>query len=173
MKRKSLVFIIGFALGIFVVIGGFLLYARLGFVDPRADIPVPPLEADSAMKFLDASLDRRAPDSKNPVPDSDTDILAGMKLYQSDCAGCHGDIAHAESPLADSFYPRPPQFQADKPDMPENQNFYLIKHGIRYSGMPAWERSMTDRQIWQVVLFLSHMDKLPPSLQEQWKALSK
>jgi mono/diheme cytochrome c family protein len=173
VKNRTVVFIAGFIAGIIVLIGGGLLYARLGLVNPRADIPVPSIEVETATKFLDASLARRVRDVKNPVLADETHLAAGMKLYQSNCAGCHGDIAHQESPLAEALYPRAPQFQKEKPDMPENQNFYLIKHGIRYSGMPAWGGSMTDEQTWEVVGFLSHMDKLSPVLQEQWRAQAR
>lgn len=173
MERKTLVFAVGVMAGIVGVLGGFLLYARLGLINPRADIPVSSLESSVAMKFLDASLDRRAPDEKNPVGASEAELAAGMKLFQSNCAGCHGDINHAESSMAESFYPRAPQFLQDVPDMPGNQNFYLIKHGIRYSGMPAWGHVMTDQQIWQVVGFLSAMNKLPEAVQGQWRSLSK
>ncbi len=166
-------FLIGFVVAAVVIIGGVYLYARLGFVSPRADIPVSSFEANQAMAILDRSIDRRAPETKNPMPPDEANLTAGMKLFQSNCAGCHGDITHPDSPLSEAFYPRAPQFVHDAPDMEENQNFYLIKHGIRWSGMPAWERQMTDQQIWQVVTFLSHMDKLSPQLQEQWKAQSK
>jgi mono/diheme cytochrome c family protein len=54
--------------------------------------------------------------------------------------------------------------------MPENQNFYIIQHGIRLSGMPAWKQSLSEQQMSQVTTFLSHMDKLPPSVSDQWKA---
>jgi mono/diheme cytochrome c family protein len=49
----------------------------------------------------------------------------------------------------------------------------LIKHGIRWSGMPAWTQSLKDRQIWQLVTFLSRIDNLPASVQEQWRTLAK
>jgi thiosulfate dehydrogenase len=58
----------------------------------------------------------------------------------------------------------------DSADMPENQNFYIIQHGIRLSGMPAWKQSLTDQELWQVTTFLSHMQKLPPQISDQWKA---
>ncbi len=170
MQNRTVVFAIGFIAGLVVLAGGFLLYARMGLIDPRADIPVPSIEASTAMTFLDASLDRRAPDEKNPLPAGEVELVAGMKLYQSKCAGCHGDINHTDSSMVDSFYPRAPQFMHDKPDMPGNQNFYLIKHGVRYSGMPAWGHAMTDQQIWQVVGFLGKMNELPTPVQEQWKA---
>src|SRR5487761_289476 len=38
-----------------------------------------------------------------------------------------------------------------------DQNFYIIQHGIRLSGMPAWKQSLSDQQIWQLTTFLSHM----------------
>jgi mono/diheme cytochrome c family protein len=166
-------FVVGFVIAAVLLLGGSYLYARLGFVDPGADIPVSTWEANQAMAVLNSSIDRRAPETKNPVAADEANLTAGMKLYQSNCAGCHGDVNHAESPLADAFYPRAPQFQHDAPDMPDNENFYLIKHGIRWSGMPAWKQLMTDQQIWQVCVFLDHMNKLPPDIGQQWRAIAK
>ena len=47
--------------------------------------------------------------------------------------------------------------------MPENQNFYIIRHGIRWTGMPAWKQTLNETQTWQVVTFLSNVEKLPPT----------
>ena len=60
-------FLMGFVVGIVLLLGAFYSYARLGFIDPRADIPVSSLETNQAMTILDGSIDRRAPDTKNPV----------------------------------------------------------------------------------------------------------
>ena len=51
--------------------------------------------------------------------------------------------------------------------MPENQNFYIIQHGIRWSGMPAWSGTLNDTQTWQLVTFLSNTEKLPPAAQKE------
>ena len=173
MKRQITVFVLGVIAGVVVLVGGAYLYARLGLVDPRADIPVPATEKKVAMKFLDASLERREPETKNPVSADEPNLKDGMQLYQANCAGCHGDINHIESASAKTFYPRAPQLMHEKPDMPESQNYYLIKHGIRYSAMPAWRDLMTDQQIRQVVTFLSRMNNLSPQMQQQWKELAK
>jgi mono/diheme cytochrome c family protein len=162
-------FLLGFLTAIIVFALAGFSYVRFGFMDPRADIPVNGLEQRVAMPALDASVERRAPETKNPVDSSDANLLAGMKVYQTNCAGCHGDVNHPHGPLADSFYPRAPQFAEDSPDMPENQNFYVVQHGIRLSGMPAWRNSLSDQQMWQVTTFLHHMDKLPSEVSEQWK----
>ncbi|MGH9344684.1 MAG: c-type cytochrome [Terriglobia bacterium] len=165
-------FAIGFIVGIVLLVGALYTYARLGYIDFRADQPVSQLEKSQAMAFVDSSTGRNAPETKNPVPADEANLTASLKLFQSHCSECHGDINH-DSSLSESFYPRPPQFQQDKPDMEENENFYLIKNGIRWTGMPAWKRSLTDQQIWQLVTFLSHIDNLPAPVQEQWRALAK
>lgn len=165
-------FVYGFITAVVVVLSVAFLWIRLGFVNPRADISESTLEKNIAMPSLDASVDRRAPEAKNPIDASDTNLTAGMKIYQTNCASCHGDIHRPHGMLADSLYPRAPQFMEDAPDMPENQNFYIIQHGIRLSGMPAWKQSLSEEQMWQVTTFLSHMDKLPPAVSNQWKALA-
>jgi thiosulfate dehydrogenase len=162
-------FLTGFLTAVVLVLLVVFCYVRFGFVDPRADTEPGSLETKLAMPALDASVDRRAPDVKNPIQLNEENLLAGMKIYQSDCAGCHGDISHSHSPFGDSFYPRAPQFVEDAPDMPENQNFYIIQHGVRLSGMPGWKTSLKESEMWQVTTFLSNMDKLPPHVLAAWK----
>jgi thiosulfate dehydrogenase len=154
-----------------VVLAGFL-WLRLGCMDARADAPENALERAVAMPALDASVRRHAPQLQNPVAPTDDNLVAGMKVYQNHCAGCHGEIHQPRAALGDSLYPRAPQFLEDAPDMPEYQNFYIIQHGIRLSGMPASRNSLKEEEIWQVTTFLSHMDKLPPQVSDQWKVVA-
>ena len=163
---------LGFVIAVVVVLGAGFFCVRFGLMDPRADIPVNSLERRIAMPSLDAAVDRRAPEVQNPVQPTDANLIAGIKVYQTNCASCHGDIHHPHGMLADSLYPRAPQFVEDTADMPENQNFYIIQHGIRLSGMPAWKQVLNEQEMWQVTAFLSHMDKLPPQVSGAWKAVA-
>jgi thiosulfate dehydrogenase len=165
-------FLSGFTAAIVIVLLAGFLWLRLGFVDSRADVAENALERAVAMPALDASVRRRAPEVQNPVGATEVNLIAGMKVYQNDCAGCHGDIHQPHAAFGDSLYPRAPQFMEDAPDMPEYQNFYIIEHGIRLSGMPALRSSLKEEEIWQVTTFLSHMDKLPEQVTEQWKAVA-
>ena len=165
-------FFLGFVIAVVVVLGAGFLCVRFGLMDPRADIPVNSLERRIAMPSLDAAVDRRAPEVQNPVQPTDANLIAGIKVYQTNCASCHGDIHHPHGMLADALYPRAPQFVEDTADMPENQNFYIIQHGIRLSGMPAWKQVLDEQEMWQVTAFLSHMDKLPPQVSDAWKAVA-
>lgn len=165
-------FIAGFAVAIVVALLAGFCYVRLGFFDPRADIAVGSLESRIAMPSLDAAIDRRAPQSQNPVQPTEANLTAGVKVYQANCASCHGDVGHPHGALAESLYPRAPQFVEDAPDMPENQNYYIISHGIRLSGMPAWKQVLSEQEMWQVTTLLSHMDKLPPQVSDAWRAMA-
>jgi len=165
-------FFLGFVAAIAFAALAVFCYVRFGFVDPRADIQPGSLEENLAMPALDASIDRRAPAMKNPMQPTEENLLSGMRIYQANCSGCHGDISHPHQGFGDSFYPRAPQFMEDAPDMPENQNFYIIAHGIRLSGMPAWKTTLKESEIWQVTAFLSSLNKLPPRVLDGWKVAS-
>jgi len=163
-------FLLGFAVAVFVLLTASFCYVRFGFVDPRADLPVSWLESKVAMPSLDAAVARRAQAALNPLRPTEDNLIAGMKTYQRNCAGCHGDTQHSHTAFGDAFYPRVPQFAEEAPDLSENQNFYIIQHGVRLSGMPAWKQALDDQDIWQVTTFLSHMDKLPPQVSAAWKS---
>ena len=165
-------FVFGFIAGLVTALLGAFLWVRLGFVNPRADVPVSALEKYVAMPSLDAAVDRRAPEVRNPLQPKDANLVAGMRIYETNCASCHGDTRKPDSMLPDALYPRAPLFLKDAPDMPENQNFYIIDHGVRLSGMPAWQKVLNEQQIWQVTTFLSHIDKLPPEVLTQWQAVA-
>jgi thiosulfate dehydrogenase len=161
-----------FLAGVFVTLAILLavaiVAARTGLVNFKADQPPSALETKFAMSAVDASTERHAPKITNPIQPTTENLLAGARLYRDDCAVCHGDPVHPESSLGHGFNPPVPQFMKDMPDMPEHENFYIIQHGIRWTGMPAWKDLLNDRQTWQLVMFLSHMDKLPTSVQEEF-----
>jgi mono/diheme cytochrome c family protein len=141
-----------------------LLFAVMGFMNLRADNPPSHLETVLAGRAMDASVARAAPNVANPLAADETNLVAGARLYRDHCALCHGDPANPKSTLADSLNPPAPQFMNDMPDMPENHNFFIVQHGIRWTAMPAWKNVVTEQQTWQLVTFLSHMNNLSPGV---------
>ncbi len=100
----------GICVGLLAPILGALLAARVGFFSVRATQEPPAWETDVARMAFDASVARRAARLRNPVEPSEAELLAGMKLYRTNCAGCHGE-ADDPSPWGTAgFYPRVPQF---------------------------------------------------------------
>lgn len=157
-----------------LVVGGIiaLCIARFGLVNMRADTAIPNYERNLAGGAMDAYVERHAPKLQSPVPVNDQSLIEGVQLYKQHCALCHGGPADPISQVGTAFYPRVPQFLKRAPDMPDYQNFYITKYGIRWTGMPGWEKVMSDEQIWKIMGFLSKMDKideLPGPVLEEWK----
>jgi mono/diheme cytochrome c family protein len=139
-------FIGGIVTMILVLVLG-LVFALMGFVNVRADNPPSKIESALAGHAMDASVARAAPKLTNPVAADEASLVAGARLYRDHCTLCHGDPAHPKSPVADSLNPPPPQFMDDMADMPENQNFYILEHGIRWTAMPGWKNVFTAQQL--------------------------
>jgi mono/diheme cytochrome c family protein len=162
-------FFLGVIVTLLVLILAAFGYAMLGFVPTRANVEPPHLERHLAMGAVDASMERHAPRLTNPLMPTADNLIDGMKLYTMNCALCHGGLDRKPSALATSFYPPPPNLISDPPDDPEWHTFYTIRTGIRYTGMPAWEKTLTEPDMWKITTFLSHIDKLPPAVQDYWK----
>jgi thiosulfate dehydrogenase len=162
-------FILGIVITIAVLVIGGMGLALLGFLPTRANSAPPKFEIHVAMSALDTSVDRHAPRLNSPVPPTDENLIEGMKVYTMNCALCHGGIDRQPSLLAHSFYPPPPNLILHPPDDPEWHVFYVIRNGVRYTGMPAWDKALSEPDLWKVTAFLTRIDKLPPAVQEYWK----
>ncbi len=162
-------FILGVVLTLLLLVFGGLGLALLGFLPTRANRVPPKAEIHLAMSALDNSVERHAPRLNNPVPPTDDNLIEGLKLYTMNCALCHGGIDRQPSTLEQSFYPPPPNFIRHPPDDEEWRLFYIIRNGVRYTGMPAWDNTLSEAEAWKITALLTRMDKLPPAVQEYWK----
>jgi mono/diheme cytochrome c family protein len=159
-------FVLGIIFTIVILALGGIGLALLGFLPTRANTTQPRMERHIAMSALDNSVDRHAPRANNPVPPTDENLIAGLKIYTMNCALCHGDIDRKPSSLEHSLYPPPPNLLLDPDNDPEWHIFFVIHNGIRYTGMPAWDKTLSESDIWKVTAFLSHVEKLPPAVQD-------
>jgi thiosulfate dehydrogenase len=162
-------FILGVIVTLAVLILGGVGAALLGFIPTPANAQPPRWEQHLAMSAVDAYVDKHAGNATSPVLPSPENLIDGMKLYTMNCAGCHGGLDRKPSLQANSFYPPVPQLVLHPPDDPESHNYFVIRNGIRYTGMPAWEKVLSDQDMWKVTIFLSHIEKLPAPAQEYWK----
>jgi thiosulfate dehydrogenase len=167
---KGVVLGVALTLGVSLIGGYFLV--RSGLIPANADAEPGRLESWVADTSLDATLRRDAPLGKNPVELTEQNLTAGVRLFAQNCAVCHGSAqgAASASPIAKGLYQKPPQLSTDGvEDDSEGVTFWKIKHGIRLTGMPSFAQSLSDQQIWTLALFLKHMDKLPPAVQQNWQ----
>jgi mono/diheme cytochrome c family protein len=91
---------------------------------------------------------------KNPVPPSESAIIAAKPSYKENCAQCHGDTGKGDGSEALRYDPKPADF-TDAPHMnavTDGALFYQISQGRK--PMPSFKRRMTEDQRWQLVLLI-------------------
>ena len=163
--------LIGFVLGLLVLPAIAAAIAFSGHFPIQATAKPPMWERRLANMALDPAVEKASEGLTSPVPSpTDEDLLAGMKIYRDDCAGCHGDHGKPSSWGRNNLYPPAPQL-ADRGDHdPVPEIFVVVRDGIRYTGMGGQRGEMSENDIWLVSTFLSRIKTLPPAVDSLWKA---
>lgn len=84
-------------------------------------------------------------------------IAKGAAYYGTACAHCHGGPGLGQNPVALSMRPRPQYLAAEVRNFSDRELFWIVKHGVAYSGMPSYPVQDRDDEIWSVVSFLRAM----------------
>ena len=161
----------GFVAALVVIAVVVFAAVKTGSISARADGPLMLGERWVAKTSLSATLAREAPKPPYPFTQTDGDIAAGAKLYVQNCAVCHGTAHSTANAIAHGLGIRPPQF-AKHPvdDDPEGVTYWKIEHGIRFTGMPAYAKTLDEKSIWQITYFLKRVpDHLPPDATAIWE----
>ena len=104
----------------------------------------------------DRSIEVRSQSIELRYVDAAERISAGAKGYASLCAGCHLAPGETKSPVRTGLYPHPPNL-AQEEVSDGRRAFWIVKHGIKMSAMPAWGKTLDDAAIWDIVSFVHKM----------------
>jgi mono/diheme cytochrome c family protein len=96
-------------------------------------------------------------------------IQSGAGQYAEMCAGCHLAPGMKRTEIARGLYPRAPELRRGT-DLSPAEEFWVVKHGLKMTGMPAWGVTHDDEMLWDVVAFLQKLPELTP---EQYQSLVK
>ncbi len=96
-------------------------------------------------------------DSKAPANDA-AEISAGEGLFSMGCASCHGNDGRSPTNIGKSMYPRCPDLGSPEVQRLSNPElFWVIKNGVRFSGMPGFGNTLSDDQIWQATYYVKSL----------------
>jgi len=153
---------------ILVIVAGIGYFAAGGY-SVAADKPHWALTS-SILEFVkDRSTEVRAEDVVVPPDLSNTTrITRGAQLYDEMCVICHLAPGVKSTELRKGLYPQPPAL-TEKSDLSQKEMFYIITHGYKMTGMPAWGKTHKPELIWDMVAFLQKLPGLSP---EQYKAMT-
>jgi thiosulfate dehydrogenase len=160
-------FMLGVLTTLVILVGGGYLFVTGGGVSMDTAARPLPLEKAVARAALRASLGRAA-DQRNPLPVNDANMVAGAREYKQHCAVCHGAPPRPRTAISRGLFPVPPQLFTKGhmiTDDPEGVTYWKVTHGIRLSGMPGFERTLSDTTRWQLTMLLAHADQLSPAVQ--------
>ena len=108
----------------------------------------------------DRSIDRRARNIIIPDLEDSRLVLKGADQYEAMCTGCHLAPGMDSSEIRQGLYPEPPDFSRARID--PARAFWVIKHGIKMTGMPAWGRTHDDITLWSIVAFIGKLPEMTP-----------
>ena len=141
-------------IGVFIVlsgIGGFLVAAS-------GIIPIKASSGHWAVTrwFLNFSKERSVAThtlGTKPPSDLKTDwrVLMGAGHYETGCRPCHGRPGTPMPRIPFAMTPRPPRLAGNLDRFDAGELFYIVKHGIKFTGMPAWPAKHRDDEVWSMV----------------------
>lgn len=165
-------------MGIAAILAG-TAFVYSGIYPMGADVPHNRITYGLLETLRERSIARASTDIKVPDLSSPELLLSGGPDYNDMCAQCHLKPGVSRSDLSIGLYPSPPNLalvvdahehahDAASTESAQRQ-FWIIKHGIKASGMPAWGPTHDDQRIWAMVAFIQ---KLPTLTPEQYQILT-
>jgi thiosulfate dehydrogenase len=158
-------FVVGLILGLIAVPAVVYFYFSSGSAPVATSAPSMPFEKTLAHMALHARLDKEMPKSV-PIQADEAAYLAGAQVYKENCAVCHGLPGQPQTNIAKGMFPDPPKLMEGTgvTDDPAGETYWKVSGGIRMTGMPGYEKTLSTTQMWQVSLLLANADKLPKSV---------
>lgn len=148
-----------------VLIGAAFIYA--GIYNIGADAPHTKLIYSLIDDLRDRSIAVRARNIAVPADlNSPARISTGAGLYAGMCSGCHLAPGMAKTEMSQGLYPQAPELSSGLRHSPRQQ-FWMIKHGVKMTAMPAWGKTHSDELMWDMVAFVNQLPKMSP---EQYQA---
>jgi mono/diheme cytochrome c family protein len=146
--------------GVVCVIAGFG-YLRVTGLSARAEAGrLETVIARGARRFA-IPADARA--RVNPVPESAEALADGRAHYADHCANCHANDGSGDTEMGRGLFPKAPDMRlAPTQELSDGDLFYIIEHGIRFTGMPGWSTGTTagEESTWRLVHFLRRLPRL-------------
>jgi mono/diheme cytochrome c family protein len=159
-------------IAVLTVLGG-VIFIYSGMYNVAATAPDSGLVKWALESTREASIDSRAEDITPPnqsvLADPKT-LRIGFEHYNEMCLVCHGAPGAEPGEARAGLNPKPPLLAKVANEIPENEMFWVIKNGIKMTGMPAWGPTHSNDKIWAIVAFVKSLPTLTP---EEYKIMEK
>jgi len=145
-------------------------YAYSGLYDVAATAPDNAMTRWLLVTVRNQSIDQRAAGIEVPSLTDPALVQEGFEHYHEMCVGCHLAPGVDSSEIRQGLNPQPPVLAQVVPHSSPARLFWVIKNGVKMSGMPAWGTSHSDPMIWAMVAFLERLPDMTPT---EYRAMEK
>jgi mono/diheme cytochrome c family protein len=163
-RKKTVRTVLASVAGVLALLGGgAIVFIYSGIYNVAASEPHTALARWALGTTMENSVQERA-EEVGPVPRL-TDpgmIRQGFVEYRAMCVVCHGAPGVDRGEIGKGLTPTPPFLHREAAEWSDRELFWIVKHGIKMSGMPAWGATHDDRSLWAVVAFLRTLPMLSP-----------
>jgi len=153
--------LLGLVLSLLTLAAAGVFYLRSTGLRARAEAG--PLETRLARAARRIAIPPNVRAMRNPVPASPEALSDGMAHYADHCATCHANDGSGDTEMGRGLYPKAPDMRLPSTqELTDGELFYVIEHGVRFTGMPAWGTGTTagEESTWRLVQFVRHLPRL-------------
>ena len=143
-----------------VLIALVFLFALFSFLWENWSAAERPGALESFLARIALSRARNADrDVKNPLLPTPENLEEGRRIYEKQCAFCHGQDGSGQGQTGLQFYPPVPSLLEHATEMSDGQIQHVVTKGIRYTAMPSFAKQLTPEEIWKVTLWVRQLRK--------------
>lgn len=172
-RTRLVPILVTFVLTLLLVLGGLALFAWTGAVDvaatsdylPGAEWFFSTLAGNSVKRHAAAAVD--AGEIVPPAEITQEMIRSGAAHYPAMCVSCHGAPGVERGEMGQGMKPEPPDIPHVASEMTGPEIFWVLKHGIRHTGMPAFGATHSDDELWGLTAFVEEMAEMTPAEYEE------
>lgn len=170
MQKKSVLLVVT-ATALTLAFAGALVFSAVVFgglynvAATRQHFQITHTVLESAMRY---SVRRRARELQEPALGDERMALRGAACFQAKCVQCHGAPGVPQGDVGKSMQPLPGPLVNAQQHWRPRELYWITRHGIRMSGMPAWEYRLTDGELWELVAFMQRLPELSAPQYAQW-----
>lgn len=162
-------YLLGIATVIVLIIIGGAIFIWSGVYNIAADVPHWKITYLLLQEARDSSVSYHSRDIKATSPEGQVSLETGFHHYHEMCRLCHGAPGFERTEFAEGLYPSPPGLNTGKiqHQLSHAELLWVVRHGLKMTGMPSFDKTHTDEQIRDIVAFV---EKLPDMTAEKYMA---
>lgn len=152
----------GLALGLAGLLAAGALFAWSGLLNVSASSGHWAITSWFLHAVMRQSVETHAGGIEAPDLDDPAMVLRGAGHFATGCAYCHGAPGKPPSPAVRNMTPAPPRLGGTLREWEPAELFWIVRHGIKFTGMPAWPAPERADEVWSVVAFLRALPGMAP-----------